>query len=68
MYGTGVFLEDAINDTINSTYPEAAQGCEISNEISSNPDIELVQAEAGKPLIYTATVAVKPPVGRDRIR
>ena len=63
MYGTGVFLEDAINDTINSTYPEAAQGCEISNEISSNPDIALVQAEAGKPLIYTATVAVKPPVG-----
>ena len=63
MYGTGVFLEDAINDTINSTYPEAAQGCEIANEISSNPDIELVQAEAGKPLIYTATVAVKPPVG-----
>ena len=63
MYGTGVFLEDAINDTINSTYPEAAQNCEISNEISSNPEIELVQAEAGKPLIYTATVAVKPPVG-----
>jgi trigger factor len=62
MYGTGVFLEDAINDTINSTYPESAQGCEISNEISSNPDIALVQAEAGKPLIYTATVAVKPPV------
>ena len=62
MYGTGVFLEDAINDMINSTYPEAAQGSEIANEISSNPDIELVQAEAGKPLIYTATVAVKPPV------
>lgn len=63
MYGTGVFLEDAINDTINSTYPEAAQGCEIANEISSNPEIELVQAEAGKQLIYTAVVAVKPPVG-----
>lgn len=63
MYGNGVFLEDAINDTINSTYPEQAQNCEISNEISSNPEIELVQAEAGKPLIYTATVAVKPPVG-----
>ena len=63
MYGIGVFLEDAINDMINSTYPEAAQGSEIANEISSNPDIELVQAEAGKPLIYTATVAVKPPVG-----
>ena len=62
MYGTGVFLEDAINDTINSTYPENAQNCEISNEISSNPEIDLVQAEPGKPLIYTATVAVKPPV------
>ena len=62
MYGTGVFLEDAINDTINSTYPEAAQNCEISNEISSNPEIALEQAEAGQPLIYTATVAVKPPV------
>ena len=63
MYGVGIFLEDAINDTINSTYPEAAQNCEISDEISSNPEIGLEQAEAGKPLIYTATVAVKPPVG-----
>ena len=61
-YGAGVFLEDAVNDTINSTYPKAAQECEISSEISSNPDITLVQAEAGKPLIYTAVVAVKPPV------
>lgn len=63
MYGTGLFLEDAVNDTINSTYPEYAQNCEIANEISSNPDIEVVQVEAGKPFIYTATVAVKPPVG-----
>ena len=61
-YGAGVFLEDAVNDTINSTYPKAAQECEISSEISSNPDITLEQAEAGKPLIYTAVVAVKPPV------
>ena len=33
-YGAGVFLEDAVNDTINSTYPKAAQECEISSEIS----------------------------------
>ena len=33
MYGVGVFLEDAINDTINSTYPEQAQNCEISDEM-----------------------------------
>ncbi len=63
MYGEGIFLEEAINDTINSTYPEAAQNCEISSEISSNPEIGLEQAQAGIPLIYTATVAVKPPVG-----
>jgi len=63
MYGDGIFLEEAINDTINSTYPEAAQNCEISSEISSNPEIGLEQAQAGMPLIYTATVAVKPPVG-----
>ena len=63
MYGVGIFLEDAINDTINSTYPEAAQNCEISDEISSHPESGLEQAEAGMPLIYTATVAVKPPVG-----
>ena len=63
MYGEGILLEDAINDTINSTYPEAAQNCEISSEISSNPEIGLEQAQAGMPLIYTATVAVKPPVG-----
>ena len=61
-YGNGVFLEDAVNDTINSTYPKAAQECEISSEISSNPEIALEQAEAGKPLIYKAVVAVKPPV------
>ncbi len=63
MYGAGIFLEDAVNDVINSTYPESARNCEITDEISSNPDIAVVQVEAGKPLIYTATVAVKPPVG-----
>ena len=62
VYGTGIFLEDAVNDTINGTYPKAAQECEISSEISSNPEIAVEQVEAGKPFIYTATVAVKPPV------
>ena len=63
MYGAGVFLEDAINDTINKTYPESARNCEITDEISSDPEIAVVQVEAGKPFIFTATVAVKPPVG-----
>ncbi len=62
MYGEGIFLEDAINNLINSTYPEAAKGCEIADDISSTPEIDLVQAENGKDLIYTALVAVKPPV------
>ena len=31
-------------------------------EIVSNPEIDIVQIEAGKPFIFTATVAVKPEV------
>ena len=62
MFGVGIFLEDAVNNTINGTYTEAAQSCEISDEISSAPEIDVTQVEAGKPLIYTAVVAVKPPV------
>ena len=62
-YGSGIFLEDAVNDTINSTYPKAAQESEIGSEISSSPEISVVQVDPGKPFIYTATVAVKPPVG-----
>ncbi|MDO4407664.1 MAG: trigger factor [Eubacteriales bacterium] len=60
MYGASIFYEDAANDVINSSYPDAAK--ESGEEIVSNPEINVTQIEAGKPFIYTAEVAVKPPV------
>ena len=60
MYGAAIFYEDAANDCINSSYPDAAK--ESGEEIVSNPEINVTQIEAGKPFIYTAEVAVKPPV------
>ena len=60
MYGESIFYEDAANDVINSSYPDAAR--ESGEDIVSNPDINVTQIEAGQPFIYTAEVAVKPPV------
>ena len=60
MYGTGVFLEDAVNALIPEHYSKALGECEL--EIVSQPKIDLVQTEPGKALIFTAEVAVKPEV------
>ena len=60
MYGAAIFYEDAANDCINSSYPDAAK--ESGEDIVSNTEINVTQIEAGKPFIYTAEVAVKPPV------
>ncbi len=60
MYGAGVFFEDAANSCINDTYPGAVEEC--GEEVVSNPEISVTQIEAGKPFIYTAEVALNPPV------
>ena len=60
MYGAGVFYEDAVNEVIDATYPDAAK--ESGLEIVSRPEISVEQIEEGKNLIYTAEVAVKPEV------
>ena len=60
MYGKGVFIEDAANALIPEHYTKALEECEL--EIVSQPEIDVVQAEAGKPFIFTAEVAVKPEV------
>ena len=60
MYGPAVFYEDAANDLINSTYPDESDAIEL--DIVSRPEIEVKQVEKGKEFIYTAKVAVKPPV------
>ena len=60
MYGKAVFYEDAANFVIPSAYAKAVDEC--TEEIVSQPTIDIVQAEAGKPFIFTAEVALKPEV------
>ena len=60
MYGAGVFYEDAVNILLPGAYEKA---CEESGlEIVSRPELDVTQIEAGKSMIFTATVAVKPEV------
>lgn len=60
MYGKEVFYEDAANELIPDAYDKALEECE--EDIVSSPRIEVTQIEAGKPFIFTATVALKPEV------
>ncbi len=60
LYGPGIFYEDAANELVPKAYSDAYD--ESGLEIVSQPDIEIVQIEEGKPFIFTAEVAVKPPV------
>ena len=60
MYGKEVFYEDAANELIPDAYAKAVDEC--TEEIVSQPKIDVVQLEAGKPFIFTATVALKPEV------
>ena len=60
MYGAGIFYEDAANSVMPMAYHDAAEESKL--EIVSSPEIDIVQIEAGKPFIFTATVAVKPEV------
>ena len=60
IYGAGIFYEDAANDVIDETYADAAE--QSGEDIVSMPEIKVTQIESKKPLIYTATVALRPPV------
>ena len=60
MYGKEVFYEDAANELIPDAYDKAVEECE--EDIVSSPKIEVAQIEAGKPFVFTATVALKPDV------
>lgn len=60
MYGAEIFYEDAANALIPGAYGKAYDECEL--EIVSQPKVEVVQLEKGKPFIFTAEVAVKPEV------
>ena len=60
MYGNTVFYEEAANILIPSAYAKAIDEC--TEEVVSQPKIEVVQIEAGKPFIFTAEVALKPEI------
>ncbi len=60
MYGVGIFYEDAANSLIPDAYAKAYDESEL--EIVSQPSINVVQIEKGKPFIFTAEVATKPEV------
>lgn len=60
MYGPEVFYDEAANQIIPEAYSKAYDECEL--ELVSQPQIDVVQMEKGKPFIFTAEVAVKPEV------
>ena len=60
MYGVGVFYEDAVDEVIDASYPDAAK--ESGLEIVSRPSISIEEIEEGKAFVYRAVVAVKPEV------
>ncbi|HIT89842.1 MAG TPA: trigger factor [Candidatus Merdenecus merdavium] len=60
MYGAGIFFEEAANSLIPVAYSNEIADCDL--DIVSQPQIDVVQIEQGKPFIFTAEVAVKPEV------
>ena len=60
MYGVGVFFEEAVNDLLPMAYENGVN--ESGLEVVSRPEIDVTQVEAGKPMVFTAVVAVKPEV------
>jgi len=59
-YGEAVLYEDAINAVCPDAYDEAVK--EHNLEPVSRPDIDIVEIESGKGLVFKATVTVKPEV------
>jgi trigger factor len=58
--GPGVVLDEAVEHLIESAYRQAL--IEQSILPLTNADVEVVQAEEGKPVIFKATVQVRPDV------
>ena len=59
-YGSAIFYEDAFNELVPEIYDEAIKENKI--EAVSKPNIDIVQMEKGKELIFTAVVETKPEV------
>lgn len=59
-YGPEIFYEDALEILVDPNYNKAVKECQL--EPIDQPELELVQMEKGKPLIFKVTVDVKPEV------
>ena len=59
-YGKEIFYEDAFNEVVPKIYDEEIKKNKI--EPVSQPQIDIVQMEKGKDLIFTALIQVKPEV------
>ena len=59
-YGASIFYEDAFNEIVPDIFNEAVK--ENNLDVVSRPEIDIVQMEKGKDLIFTATVQTKPEV------
>ena len=59
-YGTEHLWTEAADDLVDETYREIMQA--ESLEPLDSPSVEISQLEAGKPLLYTATLPVRPEV------
>lgn len=59
-YGKEIFYEDAFNEVAGEAYEQAIK--ENNIEAVSRPNIDVVQIEKGKDLIFTAIVETKPAV------
>ena len=59
-YGIQIFYEDAFNEVAGDVYGKALEENKI--EAVSKPEIDIIQIEVGKDLIFTAVVQTKPEV------
>jgi len=59
-YGKEIFYEDAFNEVATEEYDIALK--ENNIEVVSRPNIDIIQIEKGKDLIFTAIVQTKPEV------
>ena len=59
-YGSEIFYEDTFNEIVPEIYDREVK--ENNLEVVSRPQIDIVQIEKGKDLIFTAIVSTKPEV------
>ena len=59
-YGAEIFYEDAFNEVVPEVYDNAIK--EEKLDVVSRPQIDIIQMEKGKDLIFTAVVSLKPEV------